>query len=162
MLSRGPDLFSAAVSPFHPPPVTGQVGPGLKEGTLGTNGEGRQGTAVWVWHLRPSTYGLGSNTDRGARLCSWVSAPAPKLSLGPQLSSALLQRPAGCPLALAHENINYPGPEEAQGSSVSDGPGPHRLSQSVGALRSPFPGVYAVQGHLGARDRLPRIGALPH
>lgn len=25
----------------------GQVGPGLREGTLGTSGEGQQGTAVW-------------------------------------------------------------------------------------------------------------------
>ena len=33
--------------PSRPSPVTGQVGPGLREGTLGTSGEGQQGAAVW-------------------------------------------------------------------------------------------------------------------
>ena len=37
----------AAGPPSHSPPVTGQVGPGLREGTLGTSGEGQQGAAVW-------------------------------------------------------------------------------------------------------------------
>ena len=76
-----PDLRPAAVAPFHPPPVTGQAGPGLREGTSGTSGEGQQGTAVW-FGIEDLLLMVWGTTQRGKTLFLLQS-----LSPGPQLSS---------------------------------------------------------------------------
>lgn len=164
MLSCGPDLSPAAGALFHPPSVTSQAGPGLREGTLGTKWGRTAGDCCLVWHQRLSPYGLGD--DKGGKTLLLGVGPSSKAS--PWVHSSfprmLPHGPAGSPPppALAHENISYPGPEEAQGSSLFCGPRLHHLSQSVGALSSRSPGISAVQGHLGARARLPGVGALPH
>lgn len=72
----------------------------------------------------------------------------PRSKASSQVHSCLLMmlphRPAESPLALAHQNINYSGPESAQGSSLLCSPRPHHSSQGVEVLGSWFLGVYAM------------------